>query len=663
MHLDESLNARSIASLQTIQFVWAPATARSTSKSELLRLLRRHMLSPERVRELFDSLTAAQQEILRGLLRCEGYTADVDLLVRRLASAQFGPRVGAEAIDDLARQGFLRCTKESVGSARIAQCACLPEELGDALAEVLNLDFRDPALMLSLERHLGHEHAAAGDAQESLAGLAEPAAIEQRIAALPDGHLQRAVQTAFEQPAGILPLERFPAHGLDIEAVDPAAWRGALERHRLGTFGHLDLDPYAIGDDHDCLVLYQEIVQSHAAAQARADYPIDHTYACGMDLITDLSTVVDFLRARPSKLTGAGRLFKGARNQLLPRTGCHTTFFMDEDIFLAFKVQLARRLQLLEVRSDERLHASRAAAQWQARPLAEQARSVLTVLLEIGVAALPRHFRSLADAALELLFELPHEAWMPTDAFLSTVISHHLSDLLAHGDAALDPLPDEQDGPWRGFPPRPATVEGIASVAAEPLLRTLNYIGLVDIGRAGERSFLRATPLVPFLLADAKAPTPPPNSLLIVNPDGEVILFPEGHHMELLHELCGFCDREKSDLTAHLRLCQESIHRASLRGIDPESIIATLRRHCRVPLSQNIEYSIRNWAASVHPAEIETLHVLEFPSPELLDAAVQLPEIAPLVLRRISSTAVALSVSELAPEAQDALARLGVYLT
>ena len=133
--------------------------------------------------------------------------------------------------------------------------------------------------------------------------------------------------------------------------------------------------------------------------------------------------------------------------------------------------------------------------------------------------------------------------------------------------------------------------------------------------------------------------------------------------MELLHELCGFCDREKSDLTAHLRLCQESIHRAALRGIDPESIIATLRRHCRVPLSQNIEYSIRNWAASVHPAEIETLHVLEFPSPELLEAAVQLPEIAPLVLRRISSTAVALSVSELAPEAQDALAQLGVYLT
>ena len=99
-----------------------------------------------------------------------------------------------------------------------------------------------------------------------------------------------------------------------------------------------------------------------------------------------------------------------------------------------------------------------------------------------------------------------------------------------------------------------------------------------------------------------------------------------------------------------------------LRGLSAESIVATLAGHCRVPLSQNIDYSIRQWAASIHPAEVRTLHVLELPSPETLDAALQLPEIAPLLLRRLSPTAVALTVRHLGPEAEDALKQLGIHI-
>ena len=112
----------------------------------------------------------------------------------------------------------------------------------------------------------------------------------------------------------------------------------------------------------------------------------------------------------------------------------------------------------------------------------------------------------------------------------------------------------------------------------------------------------------------------------------------------------------------HLRISQESVCRAALLGLDGDTLIATLRDHCRVELSQNIEYSIRTWAESVHPAEVRTLHVLELPSPEVLDAALRLPEVAPLVARRLSPTAIALSVAQLPPEAEDALKQLGVHL-
>jgi hypothetical protein len=669
MHLDEFLNSRSIVNLQTFQFFWAPTGPRSSSKSELLRILRREMLSPGRVRTLFDGLSNAHRDMLRTLLRSEGYTTAADVLLRRVPSAGPGSAPAHEVLRDLDRQGFVARVEARGPNGRTAESILIPLELADVLAEVLNLDLRDPALMLSLQSLLTSE---GSHPEGSLTHLVLPTAVEARIAALPDAALQRAVGVALSQPAGILPLERFPAHGLDMEAVDPSAWRRLLEQSHLGTFGHLDLDDFALGDDHDCLVLYQEVVQSRLAPPLAVQPPVDHTYACGVDFITDLATLVDFLRANPSKLTGTARLFKGARNQLLPRMACRTTFFMDEETLLAHKLTVARRLGLLEMRGDERLHTSASAAAWQARPLGEQARSVLDALLAMIHPLLPRHFRHLTQTALEFLADLPADSWLPTRAFVSLVLSRHLMGILARGEAMLDPpsedapagvAPARDDVAWRTFQPGSPTLEEIAAAITEPFLRALNYVGLIDIGRAADHSFLRPTALAPFLLRDAPLPPLPPNRLLLVNPDGEVVLFPEGQVVELLHQLSAFCDRGKSEVTVHLRLSRESVQRAALRGLSAESILALLRRHCRVPLAQNIEYSVRNWVASIHPAAIETLHVLALPSAEALDAALRLPEIAPLVLRRLSPTAVALTVPDLSPEAQDALAQLGIYLT
>ena len=81
-----------------------------------------------------------------------------------------------------------------------------------------------------------------------------------------------------------------------------------------------------------------------------------------------------------------------------------------------------------------------------------------------------------------------------------------------------------------------------------------------------------------------------------------------------------------------------------------------------MPLSQNIEYSIRNWASQVHAAEIETLHVLELPSEAIAEAAMQLPEVAPFVERRLSPTSLVLSVAQLDPRAEEALKQLGIHL-
>lgn len=668
MQLDEFLNARSIAKLQSVQWFWAPATRRSSSKSELLRLLRQQMLSPERVRECFQALDEPQQGFLRGLLRLEGCEGDVDSVARRLPGGPPSAQAARDILDDLAFRGFLYYEADKSWTHTEVLRAVIPQELGDVLAEVLNLDIREPAAMLSLacflERLPPPERAGLAGAElplaELLPRLVEPEAIARRIAGLPDEAVQRAVRVALADYAGVLPLERFPSIGLDIEAVDAPAWRSALEQSLLGTFGHLSLLELGVGDDHDCLVLYHEVVQAHAAAQGRAGQAIDHAYACGIGFVADLGVTLDFVRANPSKLTSAGRFFKGARTQLQPNTALHSTFFMDEDSLLTFRLTVARELGLVEVHDDGRLHATRESVEWQGLSLAEQARSVLGVMLRLGETAAPKpHFHALADTAQQAILEMEPGLWHPTNAFRAAVVARYVARLLDRGEPAAQEAHEADVPPW-AYPRESHTLAGIADAVREPLLRALNYAGLLDIGRCGDHTFVRTSPLAPVLLG--RQPAPQPQRLLMVNPDFEVILFPEEGHLHLLHRLCAFCDREKSEVTIHLRISQASVERAVLRGLSAESIVATLAGHCRVPLSQNIDYSIRQWAASIHPAEVRTLHVLELPSPETLDAALQLPEIAPLLLRRLSPTAVALTVRHLGPEAEDALKQLGIHI-
>jgi hypothetical protein len=655
--LDDFLNARSIGNLQSVQFVWAPASRRSSSKSELIRILRRQMLDRERVRELYESLNYTEQELLHALLRCEGYRASAQFLLRRLGASKYDESRGREALEVLDHRGLLQRTQTKGPSGLSVEHVQAPVELGDILAEALNLDIREPAVMLSLRRFL-QEH---GE-DEDLSTLIEPEAIRQRLEALPET-LHRPVRTALRQPAGILPVECFPDEGLNRERVDPGGWRRALEKARLGTVGYLELHFLGLEDQDDCLILYQEVVQSLAAAEISKDLQLDEETACGVDFITDISTLADYVRANPCRLTNAGRLFKGTRNELLPRAACRTTFFMNEEALLSFKLNIARRLGLLEKRHDGRLHARRSASEWQDRPLIEQVQDIRRVLLDVGQTAAPRHFRTLFETACELLSHLPTDAWMPTDSFLSIVVSRHLMDLVQRGREALDPYPkDDDEAQARIFGSSAGTVPEMGSAVREPMLHALSVLGILDLGRAGDRAVLRPSPLAAFLLGDAEPPPPPANSLLLVNPDGEVILFPEGHYVEVLHQLCGFCDREKSEVTVHLRITKESVQRAALRGMDPEDILGLLRHHSRVPLAQNIEYSVRQWAANVHAAQIETLHVLELPSEEVLDAVLQLPEVEPLVVRRLSPTAVALSRAMLDPEAQDALAKLGIHM-
>jgi hypothetical protein len=617
------------------------------------------MLAPDRARDAFNALSDAAQELLRALLRQDDYEGNVAALFQRLSRPRLSlsEQTERDVVEELSRRGFLHPATARNGAGVECLRATIPQEFGDVLAEALNLDIREPQVMLSLRTRLGLAHRPQATVPPE---LLDPQAIQQRIASLPDPAAQRSVRLALDDHAGILPLERFPSLGLDIEAVDRPQWRKALEAAHLGTLGHLSLVELGLGDDHDCLVLYQELVEAHAAAHTLVGPSFDHVYSCGTDFLADVVAMVDFLRANPSKPTTAGRFFKGARSLVLPLTALRTTFFMDEDTLLGHKLAAAQELGLLERCDDERLHAARAAGDWERLPIAEQARALLDALLSHAHVACPDHqFPALAAIARSLITESPPGTWYPTNAFLARTLSRFLLGLLG-GAEPSERAVAEQDTLWV-HPRALSTVGALAAAAREPLLQAFNYAGVLDIARQGDHSFVAASPLAPVILGKAALPDPA-GPLILVNPDFEVILFPDEGHVVLLHALAAFCERGKREVTLHLRITRESVQRAILRGLSADEMLATLRGNSRAPVPQNVEYSIRNWAGGVHPAAIRTLHVLELPSAEALDAALCLPELAPLVVRRLSPTAVVLNVADLGPDAESALRQLGIHL-
>jgi len=85
---------------------------------------------------------------------------------------------------------------------------------------------------------------------------------------------------------------------------------------------------------------------------------------------------------------------------------------------------------------------------------------------------------------------------------------------------------------------------------------------------------------------------------LVVMPDFEIVLFPTGDDVELIHDLDHFCERGKDDSLQHFRISQTGIVRALREGMGLGRIEQVLESNSRTPVPQNVAFSIRSWAQS-----------------------------------------------------------------
>ena len=127
--------------------------------------------------------------------------------------------------------------------------------------------------------------------------------------------------------------------------------------------------------------------------------------------------------------------------------------------------------------------------------------------------------------------------------------------------------------------------------------RRLHLLGIVDIGtQDGHPVSLRLSRLGASLLSAAPAQSATgARSTLVVNPDFEILLFPESDSPELVHRLDRFSLRTASDRLFRFQLSEDSVRTAIGDGMGISEIISVLSERCRVSLPQNVLFSLRDW--------------------------------------------------------------------
>ena len=123
-------------------------------------------------------------------------------------------------------------------------------------------------------------------------------------------------------------------------------------------------------------------------------------------------------------------------------------------------------------------------------------------------------------------------------------------------------------------------------------------LGLVDVGmQDGRVTALRLSRLGAELLdAEPAGKVGGTRCSLIVQPDFEILVFPGDDVHDVLHLFDRFARRTKSDHVFQFTIDRESIEAGLVDGLSAGQIVQELSDRARVPIPQNVLYSLEDWS-------------------------------------------------------------------
>ena len=419
-------------------------------------------------------------------------------------------------------------------------------------------------------------------------------AMQQRMDKLPD-HVRALVDGTLRTHGGIASYEELLS---EVDVTSPPDFEllgKSLEESMLGATTNLDLARVGIQPYERGVCVFHEVSLWAIRRRAEEHQPqIEETLSAKSDLA---SNVIRFLRElQQSKVlfTAEGELFKASAKRIAGALLAIPGGFLSPEAMLEVIYRFCLQRRLIDRRGERALRPTPTGSTFERASLSDQLKLLLSHFVEERtLPGEPYHHTRMRRVLLRLLRRAEPMMWQDVAALPFLARNAYLSQ--------LDTQAAEEffAARFQGGAYTPS--ESLQQMAWNLLIwvkRRLFPLGLVDIALSGGRvSAIRLSRLGADLLdADPATKVGGTRCSVIVQPDFEILVFPGDDEHDVLHLFDRFATRTKSDHVHQFTIDRESVRAGLEDGLTGPQIVQELTDRARVPLPQNVLYSLEDWA-------------------------------------------------------------------
>jgi len=592
------------------------------SQQQVVAAVSAAMEDEQQVFGRLGALPRKQQDLLEAFFGDGGPVRSVQALFGELGR-NFKSRFDLEAtLAALHRAAFLWPTKDKRWASLDSPCWAVPGELVDCVLQCRRRRQRQLQDCLTLQGFLDARYFRDREAKDGKVANGRPAdgkvaeakaadskaadharkiyklytmpsSMTQRLQKLP-GPVKALVEATLHRHGGVAAFDELLQELELDEAVDFRFVGKCLEETLVGTAGALDLARLGIQPAPEAVVVFHEIALH--AIRSRGETcppPVGEELACGGDLATSVDRFLRELQQSKVLFTGEGELFKASQKRiaglLLPVPGG----FLGPEAVLELVYRFCLHRRLIDRRGERSLRPTPAGLEFLRSSLADQVKMLLAHFVEDRtLPGEPFHQTRMRRVLLRLLRRAEPMVWqevailpfLARNAYLAQLDTRMTEEFFATRFQGGSYTPSE-------------TLQQMCWNLLVWVKKRLYPLGLVDIGsKDGRAVALRLSRLGAELLdAEPAAKVGGVRSTIIVQADFEVLVFPGEDVHEVVHLFDRFAKRTKSDHVHQFRIDQASVQAGLQDGLTGAQILQELADRARVPIPQNVLYSLEEW--------------------------------------------------------------------
>lgn len=642
MAVRQHLQALRVGDLKEVAVFWSGDDVVKGTKAQIIERLEPMLTQEGTVYRRVRTLTRRVLDVLLLLLRREGFASDLPGLFQRLPGEDaitleyHEVEAGLKA---LARRGFVAAKGEK-GNGRLLYA--VPLELGELMTALFREETRTVGSVFSLQQHAEALTASERNAwREQFPELGEtpgPGDIDVVVHegpqalmdALPD-EVREVIDYAIARHGGVMRRKDWSRRRrLRHTHWDRAAWAPVLERHGVGTVAHLNLKEFGIACDDDVLVVFDEVLERLHRAEDLV--PEHEVLRAGSDLAADLGVFIESVRRNPVRISRNDEVYKADRRRIRESFVFRESELVDRDRIFDEVLFAAQHLGLVQKSDDGFLELRPGCDAYLQRPLEEIMKATYRLALErSGSVGRSLHQSEMRRLLADKLCDDP-ERWWVGRSLAADCRHRYLATLEARG--IRDRYRDRFFSAY--FSGRETPADLLIELDRD-WMRQLFVLGLLDAAVDDQQRVIawRLSALGARVLGAEGVALDTGLRPLLVNPDFEVLVLPEGDVSDVVHRLDLFAQREKTDDVVHFRLTRDRVESAVGAGRSMPDFIEFLEARSRGGVPQNVIYSLESWAGSVTFATWEKGVVLRAESEEALDRILVVSAMESLLVRRL----------------------------